>query len=136
MPVVGRLNRLIRNLRDVLAFVNDLEAKGGQFVSLTKQMDMTTLIGKLVFQMFGALSEYERSLIRERARAAAARARDHLGGRLRAKTVAKFKLAPALLQDNTVPISHICQTVGVSHDTLILLPDSRGGSPSHRAIAS
>ena len=72
--VVWRLDRLGRTLRDLLAFVGVLEAQGVQFVSLTEQKDTTTPMGKLVFQMFGALAEYEQGLIREGvlARAAAA----------------------------------------------------------------
>ena len=53
---------------DLLGFVNALNAQGFQFVSLTEQMNTTTTMGRLVFQIFGALAEYERGLIRERAR--------------------------------------------------------------------
>ena len=54
-------------LQDLLGFVNALDVQGIRFVSLTEQMDTTTPTGRLVFQIFGALVEYERGLIRERA---------------------------------------------------------------------
>ena len=73
--VVWRLDRSGRNLKDLLTFVNDLEAQGVQFISLTWNMDTTTTMGRLLFQIFGALAEYERGLIRERALAGAAAAR-------------------------------------------------------------
>jgi DNA invertase Pin-like site-specific DNA recombinase len=49
---------------------------------LTEALDMTTAQGRLVFHMFGALAEFERSLIRERSQAglAAARRAGRTGG--------------------------------------------------------
>jgi DNA invertase Pin-like site-specific DNA recombinase len=40
--------------------------RGIGFRSLTEALDTTTAQGRLVFHMFGALAEFERSLIRER----------------------------------------------------------------------
>jgi len=53
------------------------------FCSLTEALDTTTAQGRLVFHMFGALAEFERSLIRERTQAglAAARRLGRTGGR-------------------------------------------------------
>jgi DNA invertase Pin-like site-specific DNA recombinase len=64
-----------------------LEDRGVNFRSLTEGFDTTTNGGRLVFQIMGALAEYERNLIRERTRAglAAAKAAGHRGG-------PKFKL--------------------------------------------
>src|SRR5262245_16706530 len=51
--------------------------------SLHERIDTTTSGGRLIFDMFGALAEFERDLIRERTMAglAAARARGRKGGR-------------------------------------------------------
>ena len=38
-------------------------------LALTEALDTTTAQGRLVFHMFGALAEFERSLIRERTQA-------------------------------------------------------------------
>ena len=97
--VVWRLDRLGRNLKDLLGFVNDLEVQGVQFVSLTEQMDTTTPTGRLVFQIFGALAEYGRGPIRERALAgaAAARARGRLGGQPGVMTAEKLQTAQILM---------------------------------------
>ena len=118
---VWRLDRLGRDPQDLLGFLNALDAQGIQFVSLTEQMDTTTPTGRLVFQIFGVLAEYERDLIRERALAgsAAARARGRLGGRPRVMTADKLQMAQALMQDpSPLFIAHICQAVGVGSTTL------------------
>ena len=43
--VIWKLDRLGRNLRDLLTFVSDLEGDGIEFASLTEQMDTTTTMG-------------------------------------------------------------------------------------------
>lgn len=81
--VVYRLDRLGRTLRHLIDTVNDLEARGVVFLSLTESIDTSTPGGKLVFHGFGALAETETDLIRERTMAgrASARARGRKGGR-------------------------------------------------------
>jgi hypothetical protein len=44
--------------------VENLRVRGIGFCSLTEALDTTTAQGRLVFHMFGALAEFERSLIR------------------------------------------------------------------------
>ena len=124
--VVWCLDCLGRNLQDLIGFVNGLRDDDVQFTSLTEQMDTATHMGRLIFQFFGALAEYERTLISERAAAgAAARARGHLGGRPRALTPEKLSTAQALIRDSSISVSQVCRTVGVSRWTLYrhLTPD-------------
>jgi DNA invertase Pin-like site-specific DNA recombinase len=47
----------------------DLEARGVAFVSLKDNVDLSTPSGRLMFQIIGAMAEFERSLITERVRA-------------------------------------------------------------------
>lgn len=128
--VVWRLDRLGRNLSDLLGFVTALEARGVQFVSLTEQMDTSTPMGQLVFQLCGALAEYERSLLRERVRAGlkAARAR---GGRKRVLEGPKLARAAAFMRAGQVPVTEIARIVGVSRQTLYqhLYPDGTRRQP-------
>ena len=79
---VWRLDRLGRSLKDLVGMVSDLEARGVAFSSLNEAIDTGSAGGKLIFHVFAALAEFERSLIRERTRAglAAARARGRKGG--------------------------------------------------------
>ena len=81
--VVWKLDRLARSLKDLMELIHDLNERGVGFRSLTEAIDTTSAGGKLVFHIFGALAEFEHSLIRERTLAglAAARARGRKGGR-------------------------------------------------------
>ncbi|MCP4257925.1 MAG: recombinase family protein [Planctomycetes bacterium] len=65
----------------------------------SEAIDTTTSGGKLVFQIFGALAEFEHNLILERTQAglAAARARGRNGGRPKALNRTKIELASAIL---------------------------------------
>src|SRR5712692_11092374 len=62
--VVWRLDRLGRSLRDLIDRLLDLNEQGIGFKSLTEAIDTTTPGGKLIFHLFGSLSELERALIR------------------------------------------------------------------------
>ena len=75
--VVWRLDRLSRSSKDLIAMVTQLELEGNNFKSLHESIDTASSSGKLVFHLFGALSEFERKSIRERTQAGlqAARAR-------------------------------------------------------------
>ncbi len=72
-----------RSLPHLLTTVTDLKKRGIAFRSLTEQMDTTTPQGEFLFHIFGALAQFERSLIQERVQAglAAARQRGRRGGR-------------------------------------------------------
>ena len=65
--VVWRLDRLGRSLTHLIETVTRLHSQGIGFKSLTEQIDTTTSGGKLIFHIFGALAEFERDIIRERA---------------------------------------------------------------------
>src|SRR5262249_4698873 len=81
--IVWRLDRLGRSLKHLIETVTTLKAQGVSFKSLTENIDTSTATGTLVFQIFGALAEFERNLIKERTVAGlnAARARGRIGGR-------------------------------------------------------
>jgi DNA invertase Pin-like site-specific DNA recombinase len=63
---VWRLDRLGRSLKHLIEVVEDLNAKGIGFASLTESIDTTTSNGKLIFHIFCSLAEFERNIIRER----------------------------------------------------------------------
>jgi DNA invertase Pin-like site-specific DNA recombinase len=97
--VVWKLDRLGRSLPHLIETVNDLEARGVAFRSLTETIDTLTPGGRLIFHIFGALGQFERDLIRERTRAglAAAVARGRKGGRKPVVTEDKLRRAKALV---------------------------------------
>jgi DNA invertase Pin-like site-specific DNA recombinase len=67
--IVWKLDRLGRSLRDLIAMLDDLRARGVKFRSLTEAIDTDTPTGRAMWQMIGVLAEPERSLISERTRA-------------------------------------------------------------------
>lgn len=104
-------------------------------ISSSELIDTTTSGGKLVFHIFGALAKFERELIRERAKAglAAACVRGRQGGRPRKLEAKKIAIAQALYEEGTHSIADICQTLGVSRETLyraIKMRDQTDGSLS------
>jgi DNA invertase Pin-like site-specific DNA recombinase len=118
--LVWRLDRLGRSLKHLIALIEDLAEKDVGFRSLTEGMDTTTSGGKLVFSIFGALAEFERSLIRERTMAglAAARSRGRVGGRPPVMTPEKIKVARQLYKDRELTVEGIARTIGVSRKTV------------------
>ncbi len=76
--VCCKLYRVGGSLKDLIDTVNLLKTTGIGFRVLTRQLDATTLAGLLIFHVFGAIAEFEKSLIQERSSAGpkAAKARD------------------------------------------------------------
>lgn len=118
--VVWRLDRLGRSLKHLIEFIYDLETKGIGFKSIQEAIDTTTSTGKLVFHIFGALAEFERTLIKERSKAGldAARARGRLGGRPKRLNTNKRQLVVGLYRDHKRTVKEICQMMGISKPTL------------------
>ena len=81
--VIWKLDRLGRSLRHLVELASALLEKGVGLKSLNDPIDTTTSSGRLTFNLFASLAEFERDLIRERTQAGltAARARGRLGGR-------------------------------------------------------
>ena len=67
--------RLGRSLRDLVAFMDELQAKGCDLYLHVQGLDTSTPAGRAMFQMLGVFSEFERSMVQERVRAGLARAR-------------------------------------------------------------
>lgn len=65
--MVYKLDRVARSLKDLLMILEQLEKAGAGFSSLTEPIDTTNPAGRLMLQMLGAVAEFERTLIRERA---------------------------------------------------------------------
>jgi DNA invertase Pin-like site-specific DNA recombinase len=73
--VVWKLDRLGRSLPHLLSTVTYLKTRGIGFRSFTEQMDTATPQGEFLLHVFGALAQFERSLIQERIQAGLAAAR-------------------------------------------------------------
>ncbi len=117
---VWKLDRLGRSLPHLLTTVTDLKQRGIGFRSLTEQMDTTTPQGEFLFHIFGALAQFERSLIQERVQAglAAARSRGRRGGRPITIDAEKLGAVTAALESGATKAA-VCRTFGIKRSTLI-----------------
>ena len=118
--VVWKLDRLARSLKDLVEIITDLNQREIGFKSLTEAIDTTSATGRLVFHIFGALAEFEHSLIRERTIAGldAARARGRKGGRKPSMSENDIKKAKAMLSDPQITKTEVAKHFGVSRVTL------------------
>jgi DNA invertase Pin-like site-specific DNA recombinase len=66
MIMCWSIDRLGRSLQNLLEILNELQSMKVDLYFLQQGMDTSTSSGRMMFNIFGALSEYERSLIRER----------------------------------------------------------------------
>ena len=125
--VVWRLDRLGRSLPHLIQTTTGLEQRGVGFKSLQEGIDTTTSGGKLVFHIFAALAEFERSLTRERTQAGlkAARARGRNGGRPKALTDHQLKMAEAMLGAPDTTMVQVAEHFGVARSTLYRLLGNR-----------
>lgn len=64
--IVESISRFARNTRDLLELVEQLTAKGVEFVSRKEAIDTTTPSGKFMLTIFGAVAELEREYILQR----------------------------------------------------------------------
>ena len=110
--IVWKLDRLARSMKQLIETIENLQVRGIGFRSLTEALDTTTAQGRLVFHMFGALAEFERSLIRERTQAglAAARRLGRTGGRppkLSDDDIEAAKATPSSVFDRTNSLPYV-----------------------------
>ena len=118
--VVWKLDRLARSLKQLIETVEDLGTRGIGFRSLTEAIDTTSAGGRLTFHIFGAMAEFERSIIRERTRAGldAARARGRKGGRPPALSKKDVAAAQAMLSDPDITMEDVAARMKVAPSTL------------------
>ena len=118
--VVWKLDRLARSMKQLIETVDQLKARGIGFRSLTEAIDTTTAAGELFFHIFGALAQFERSIIRERTNAGlkAALARGRKGGRRPKVKEDDIRAALALLNDPQISVRSAAKRLGLSVSTL------------------
>jgi DNA invertase Pin-like site-specific DNA recombinase len=73
--LVWKIDRFGRSLKHLVNSLAELAALGVAFISLRDNLDLSTPSGRLMFQIIGAMAEFERALIQERVRAGLRNAR-------------------------------------------------------------
>ena len=64
--IVYSLSRLSRSLADILAVSERMNEAGADLASLTEKFDTSTAAGRMIFRIFGVLSQFEREINSER----------------------------------------------------------------------
>jgi DNA invertase Pin-like site-specific DNA recombinase len=129
--VIWKLDRLGRSLNHLIGLVNDLMKKNIGLQSLHDPIDTTTAQGRLSFNLFASLAEFERDLIRERTQAglSAARARGRNGGRPKGipqKAEATACAAETLYKEGRLSVNEISEKLGIAKSTLYAYLRHRG----------
>jgi DNA invertase Pin-like site-specific DNA recombinase len=142
--VIWKLDRLGRSLKHLVTLATDLMERKIGLISLNDPIDTTTPQGRLIFNIFASLAEFERDLIRERTQAGlkAARARGRKGGRppgLSKQAEATAMAAETLYREGRLSVQEICDQLGISKPTLYSYLRYRGvktGVRRNQALSS
>lgn len=123
--VIWKLDRLGRSLKHLVELVGELMDKDVGLKSLNDPIDTTTPHGRLIFNIFASLAEFELDIIRERTQAGlkAARARGRKGGRPRGlseKAKSTAAAAETLYREAKLSTRQIAKTLGISNTTSLL----------------
>ena len=121
--VIWKLDRLGRSLKHLVTLATELMERKIGLISLNDPIDTTTPQGRLIFNIFASLAEFERDLVRERTQAGlkAARARGRTGGRPRGlskQAEATAMAAETLYREGRLSTQEICDQLGISKPTL------------------
>ena len=134
--VIWRFDRLGRSLKDLIQISERLKEREIGLKSLQEGIDTTTSTGQLMFNLFGALAEFEKNLINERSKAGlnAARARGKLGGRPKSLDHNQRQLVVKLYNDRQHSIAEICKMMSISKPTLYSYVSSAQNKPCTSSI--
>jgi DNA invertase Pin-like site-specific DNA recombinase len=129
--VTWKLDRLGRSLRHLVELAGTLMERNVGLRSLNDPIDTTTPQGRLAFNLFASLAEFERDLIRERTQAGltAARARGRMGGRPRGLPPEAERTACAaetLYREQRLSVREIADELGIAKSTLYAYLRYRG----------
>ncbi|MCP4966891.1 MAG: recombinase family protein [bacterium] len=124
--VVTKLDRLGRSLEHLIQLSNELQSQGVDLVVLDQGIDTSTAVGRMFFQILGAIAEFEHALMSERTRdgLAAARSRGRTGGQRPKLTVRQAKIARDMYEEKAADesraytVQEIADEFGVSRPTI------------------
>lgn len=121
--VIWKLDRLGRSLKHLIEIVQHLIELEAGLQSLNDPIDTTTAQGRLTFNIFASLAEFERDLIRQRTHAGldAARFRGRTGGRPKGvptKAHTTACAAETLYREGKLSVKQIAQQLNISKGAL------------------
>jgi len=125
--IVTRLDRLARSVPDLHAIAKELHAKNVDLIATEQKIDTTTPTGRLMFNMLGAIAEFENDLRRER----------QAEGIAKAKAEGRYSGRPRSINTNIIleakrageRTSHIAERMKISRSSVYrCLSDNAGMS--------
>ena len=116
--LVWKLDRFGRSLKHLVTAIAEFQALGVSFISYKENLDMTTPSGRLMFNVIGAMAEFERDMIRERTKAGVAFARSKGKTLGRPVTVTNTRADIVRLRDQGQSLRAIGRTLGISEGSV------------------
>ncbi len=124
--VITKLDRLGRSLEHLIALSTQLQTRGVDLVVLDQGIDTSTAVGRMFFQILGAIAEFEHALMSERTRDGldAARARGRTGGQKPKLTARQARIAQEMYDElgsdgrRAHTVQQIANEFGVTRPTI------------------
>lgn len=129
--VVYKTDRIFRSLKNMIDLIELFNQRKIAFKSLSEPVfDTSSANGKFIIQIFGAVSEFERNLIKERTRIGiegARRRNKHLGRPrgFQSETLEKYQFALHLYENKNVPIDKACKQANIAKTTFYRIDNSK-----------
>jgi len=122
--IVYKLDRLARSMRHLTNMAHELQERGIRLVFINEQIDFSTSVGRLLFNMMGSIAEFERDIINERVAEGRERAKER-GIRFGRRRVEDIDENKRLALENAIedykegkkPLKTIIASSGVSRPT-------------------
>ena len=124
ITLVWDVSRLGRSLKHLVSFLEDIQSANCDLYIHQSGIDTTTASGKMMFQLLGVFSEFERSMIRERVIAGQQRAKSegkHIGRK--SNLTDGVINAVKQLRANNVPIKRIAKDMHIGVGTVYKILD-------------
>ncbi|MFI8435615.1 recombinase family protein [Streptomyces sp. NPDC079020] len=118
--VVTKLDRLGRSLENLIELSKNLQERGVGLVVLDQGIDTSTAVGRMFFQILGAIAEFEHALMSERTMDGleAARARGRTGGQKPKLGPRQVQLAREMYDSGELTVQQIADEFGVTRPTI------------------
>ena len=112
------VDRVGRDLRHLLNFCNEMNELGINLYFHTQNIDTSTNIGKMFFNILGSISEFEKSLLRERIISGLERYKKSGGVLGRPSSVNEsLRISVRLLKDKGLGVREICRKLSLGTNT-------------------
>jgi DNA invertase Pin-like site-specific DNA recombinase len=122
--VITKIDRVARSVANLCEIEARLHAKGASLKVLNPQLDTSTSIGRLVFNMVGAIAQFEREIMLERQREGIAKAKAEGKYKGRAPTArAKSEEALTLLKSG-IGATEVARQLGIGRASVYRIIDA------------